>query len=101
MLVAVGDTALSETPVRHQPVTVERLRWGQHSSAVIGRTGRWPGPVYASTGLEFLDPFGADGLGPYGADGLGPYGVGDGRGLQLALDQARTGRELVVVPEAS
>jgi hypothetical protein len=81
VLVAVGDRSLSDTPVRHQPLTVRSTRSGRHVSAVIGRSGRWPGPTYANTGMEFLDPF--------AGDGIGLYDVADGRGLRRALDQAR------------
>ncbi len=82
VLVAVGDASLSDSPVRYQPVAVRRSRSGRHTTAVIGRSGRWPGPVYANTGMEFLDPF--------AGDGVGLYDVADGRGLQLALDRARS-----------
>ncbi len=44
VLVAVGDRSLSDTPVRHQPLTVRSTRSGRHVSAVIGRSGRCRGP---------------------------------------------------------
>ncbi len=81
ILVAVGDTSLSDSPIRHQPVALKRSRDGTHLSVVIGRSSAWSGPSTGNTGMEFLEP--SDG-GP-----VGLYDVADVDGLTRALDRAR------------
>ena len=80
-LVAVGASALDDSPVRHVPTSVRRTRDGRHVSVSFGSHGRWSrAAFYGNTGMEFFNF----------ADGpVAFYDVADGEALLAALDRAR------------
>lgn len=81
-LVAVGSASFSEAPLRQTPVEHRRSRDGRHLTVTFGRTadGRFAGPSYANTGMEF---FGR------GSAPVGLYDVLDVSGLATALRSQR------------
>jgi hypothetical protein len=80
-LVAVGDRALSDSPVRAVPTTVRRTRDGAHVSVSFGSGGAGAtARMYANTGMEaFARGAGAD---------VAFYDVADVDGLLGALQRA-------------
>ncbi|MCW2995035.1 MAG: hypothetical protein JWQ18_2530, partial [Conexibacter sp.] len=78
-LVAVGDDSLSDSPIRHVPVSRRRSRDG-HLSVTFGSAPSGSSKMYANSGMELMS-FRSTNLVAF-------YDVADADGLSAALDQA-------------
>ena len=52
-LIAVGERSLSDSPVTHTPVSIERSRDGRHVTVKFGSQGR-ANNVWSNTGMDAL-----------------------------------------------
>lgn len=82
-LVAVGETALNDSPIRYVPVSIKRSRRGRHVTVTFGRGGSFWGGRYGNTGMEFFE---------WGSTAVAFYDVADPEGLLSALDRVRVQR---------
>lgn len=79
-LVALGDTSLHDSPLKHVPTSVRRFRDGSHASVTFGNPpGDFISRAYANTGMEF---FGR------GSPPVAFYDVADVQALLAALERA-------------
>jgi hypothetical protein len=79
-LVAVGDRSLSDSPVKHTPVSIKRSRDGTHVSVSFGAQNG-ASRVYANTGMDVL-AF-------WSSSDVAFYDVAEPEPLLAALDRAR------------
>ena len=79
-LVAVGDSSLSDSPIKHVPTQVRRSRDRTHVSITFGKPASFGRGAYANSGLEIFG---------WGPDVVAFYDVPDPEVVLAAIDRAQ------------
>jgi hypothetical protein len=82
VIVAVGETNVTELPVKNVPVSIRRGREGRHVSITFGTNNGWRrGGYYANTGMDLFN---------FGDGSVGFFDVAKPDAVLAALDVARS-----------
>ena len=82
VIVAVGETNVTDLPVKNVPVSIRRSRDGRHVSITFGTSSGWRwGGYYANTGMHFFN---------FGDGSVGFFDVAKPEAVLAALDVVRS-----------
>lgn len=81
-MLAIGESKLTDSPIRGVPVSVRRSRHADHVSITFGSGGGWArGAYYANTGMDFFN---------LAEPSVGFFDVAHPDAVLTALEQARS-----------